>query len=74
MGGYLANLETLDEIHWMRGYRLYHPTLRSYTWIGGYKKNGVWMWTKFNTDIPIQVADWENGMLPTQMCLARTKF
>lgn len=58
MGGYLATLDTLEEIIWMRGYRNYHSGLQAQMWIGGYKKNGVWLWKGELADSPVLIFDW----------------
>ena len=59
MGGYLATLESIDELTWMRGFRGYHAQLRpDFAWIGGYLKNGVWTWKGEISDSPILYTDW----------------
>ena len=63
MGGYLAALETEPEIFWMKGYRSYHSVLSRHpeTWIGGYRKDGMWYWKGDIADTPILAADWGKG-------------
>lgn len=42
-GGFLATLNTLEEIIWIRGYRSYHTVLQGDSWIGGKLKDGKWI-------------------------------
>lgn len=57
-GGELAQLETLHEIYWMRGYRSWHDTLRRTAWIGGLLDDGVWKWQYGKETAPIEHFDW----------------
>ena len=68
MGGYLAALETEAEIFWMKGYRSYHSVLTRHpeTWIGGYRKDGMWYWKGDIADTPILAADWGKGQPDTE--------
>ena len=61
MEGYLATLETEEEIIWIKGYRSYHKNLHDWAWVGGYKKNNQWYWKTPNGDTQMQVADWGEG-------------
>lgn len=61
MGGYLAILESIDEIIWMRGFRAYHPQLRERSWVGGYKKEGHWVWKGEVSDSAILHTEWRQG-------------
>lgn len=61
MNGHLAILESEDEIVWMKGYRIHHPTLRTESyWIGGYQKDGKWLWVGKIVDYPMLVFDWSD--------------
>ncbi|XP_067930822.1 C-type lectin 37Db-like [Watersipora subatra] len=57
-GGYLATLETEEEVIWMHGFRSFHERLRVNSWIGGQKKGDVWSWKGLEQDFPIQFFDW----------------
>ena len=61
MGGHLTTLDSHKEIMWMKGYRSHYPELRSRAWIGGYKKDGRWMWKGEVTDWPMLLPDWAKG-------------
>lgn len=59
MGGYLATLETMDEIYWLRGYRSFHSVLRpGWLYIGGYRENGKWLWKGDLTNSAVTASDW----------------
>ncbi|KAF6033443.1 hypothetical protein EB796_008249 [Bugula neritina] len=61
MGGTLATLDSKNEIIWMRGYRSYHPSLWGAAWLGGYLKDGVWLWHGRIADSAITNTDWSPG-------------
>ncbi|XP_067930772.1 perlucin-like [Watersipora subatra] len=62
MDGYLATLESEEEIIWMHGYRSYHKTLRATSyWLGGQKSSGIWSWVRPDGTYPIKVFDWAAG-------------
>ena len=66
MGGHLATFETLEEIIWVKGYRIYNKTLHGgklygQMWIGGRKINSSWYWRReFHNDL-INATDWASG-------------
>jgi len=57
-GGTLATMDNADETYWLKGYRLFHANLHFSAWIGGYKKNGQWLWHGRITDSTIVATDW----------------
>ena len=61
MGGYLATLETAEEIIWMRGYRSFHKNLHGWAWVAGYKKDNKWYWKTPSGNKPMLVTDWGAG-------------
>lgn len=61
LGGYLAILESKEEIVWIRGYRSFHLTLRDAMHIGGYLKDGKWLWKGDLEEYPIMFTDWATG-------------
>ena len=62
MGGYLATLDSWDEIYWIKGYRSSHPILRSeYIYIGGRKIEGLWYWVHQLASTPITSFEWAEG-------------
>lgn len=62
MKGHLVTLDSMDEIIWMKGFRSHNPSLRKQRfWIGGYKKDGIWMWKGDLADSPMLVSDWAVG-------------
>ena len=62
MGGYLATLDSWDEIYWLKGYRSSHPSLRPERMhIGGRKIDGVWYWVHKLAKTPITGFDWAEG-------------
>lgn len=84
MGSHLAILESIDDIVWMKGTRIHHPTLRPEKyWIGGYQNDGKWLWKGDIVDSPVHVTDWsatpfnpDNAGLPegaegSQDCIAQ---
>lgn len=71
LGGYLATLDTTDELIWMKGYISYYATelAVSSTWIGGFQLNGTgqWLWRGETTHTPIIESDWAPGQ-PDNCC------
>ena len=62
MGGYLATLDSWDEIYWLKGYRSNHPSLRPERMhIGGRKIDGVQYWVHKLAKTPITGFDWAEG-------------
>lgn len=45
----------------MRGYRSHHPALREHAFIGGYLKDGTWLWKGELADSPMLYFDWGVG-------------
>lgn len=60
MQSHLASIDSYQELIWMKGYRTRSNALMSGSWIGGYKKDGKWVWTGGN-DKPMTVTDWGYG-------------
>lgn len=58
MGGHLATLDSLEEIIWIKGYRSHYVYLHKDMWIGGYKKDGKWLWKGDISDSAIVITDW----------------
>ncbi|KAF6036472.1 MRC1 [Bugula neritina] len=59
LGGYLATPSELAEVYWLKGFRSHHKSLRGgWLWMGGYKKNGQWLWKERFTDSAIDHNDW----------------
>ena len=62
MLSHLAILDSKDDIVWMKGYRIHHPVLRDESyWIGGYQKDGEWLWAGDIVDYPMLVFDWSDN-------------
>ena len=63
VGGHLATFDTLEEIIWVKGYRIHNKTLHGgplygLMWIGGHKINSLWYWKRESHDDLINVTDW----------------
>lgn len=80
MGGYLANLETVDEIIWLRGYRSMNLSPWWKFWIGGAKSDySGWVWIDGEgSQLPMMEEDWgpnqPDNMYDNQSCLALFGF
>ena len=66
MGGHLATFETLQEIIWVKGYRVHNKELHAgpvhgTMWIGGREINNKWYWEKESYDDLIEVTDCTPG-------------
>lgn len=75
IGGYLINLETVEEMVWLRGYRTMHYTPVWNFWVGGALTDSGWMWIEQSgSQIPITDDNWSSGQpdnkLGNQTCLA----
>lgn len=74
MNSWLANLETMEEIDWLKSYRHEH-NLRYNLWIGGRRLecNNKWYWISNDEDIQaIEDFDWAERHHGNSQCLELT--
>ena len=57
-GGYLATLESMEEILWVKRYKAARHTLRSQMYLGGKKIDNLWYWVRGNESERIQNFYW----------------
>ncbi|XP_067936824.1 perlucin-like [Watersipora subatra] len=61
-GGILADLQDMQEIYWLMGYRAFYKNLKvTRHWVGGFKEDGVWKWKGKNENTTMTIKHWAPG-------------